>query len=97
MNPCCDLDLENSKPIFLHAFQLIIMHHNTMFGNKMFRSSENTIWTNMYILALCCDLDLECSNPFSHKTLWLMMVYHRTKFGCQGINRLEDIVGRVIF
>ena len=34
MSPCCDLDLENSKPIFLHALQLMAMHHNTKFGKE---------------------------------------------------------------
>ena len=56
--------LENSKPLFLHALQLMIMHHNTKFGNNMFSSLEDIIWTNMDIFALCCDIDPECSDPF---------------------------------
>ena len=64
MSPCCDLDLENSKPIFLHALRLMMMHQNTKFGNKMFRGLEDIIWTNTNIFTHHCDLDTECSNPF---------------------------------
>ena len=60
MSPCYDLDLENSTPIFLHALQLIVAHHNTKFGSKMFRSLEDIIWTNTDILTLHYDLDREC-------------------------------------
>ena len=84
MNPCCYL--ENSKPIFLQALRLKMMHHNTKFGNKMFGGLEDIIWINMDILTLHCDLDLECSNTIFHKTLWLMMMYHQTQFGSKGIN-----------
>ena len=70
MSPCYDLDLENSKPIFLHAFWPTVMHHNTKFGNKMLGSLENIIWTNINILTPHCDLELECSYPiFSQDTL----------------------------
>ena len=75
---------------------LIMMHHNTKFGNKMFGGWGDIIWTNTAILTLHCDLDPKCSNPFFHKTLWLMMIYHQTKFGCQGIYSSEDIVDRLI-
>ena len=78
------------------TLQLIMMHHNTEFGNKMFGGLEN-IWINIDILTLRCDLDLEGNNPFFHKTLLPMMTYHRTKFGCQRISSSEDIVVRVIF
>ena len=64
MSPCCDFGLENSKHIFLHALQLMMMHHNTKFGNKMLGGLEDTIWTNTDILTLHCDLDLKCSYPF---------------------------------
>ena len=49
MSPWCDLDLENSKPIFLHALLLTMMHHNTKFGNKMFGTLGDIIWTNIDI------------------------------------------------
>ena len=61
---------------------LLMLHHNTKFGNKMFVSLEHIIWTNIDALTLCCDLDLDFSNPFFfsfvlvvffHRTLWLMM------------------------
>ena len=73
----------------------MVMHHNIKFGNKIYSSLENIIWTNTDILTLCCDLDLECSNPiFSQDTLAyvVMMMYHQTKFGCQSISSSEDIV-----
>ena len=64
MSPCCDHDLENSKQIFLHnALRLMMIHHNTKFGNKMLGSLEDIICKNNDSLTLCFDLDLECSNP----------------------------------
>ena len=96
MRACYELDLEHSKPIFLHALQLTVMDHNTKFGNKMFRGSENIIWINIDILTLCCDL--ERRNPlfkksfFFHKVLWLTLMHHKTKFGCRRISSLEDII-----
>ncbi|WP_419615779.1 hypothetical protein [Thiolapillus sp.] len=45
------------------TLQLIMMHHNTEFGNKMFGGLENIIWINIDILTLRCDLDLEGNNP----------------------------------
>ena len=45
------------------ALQLIMMHHNTEFGNKMFGGLDNIIWINIDSLILGCDLDLEGNNP----------------------------------
>ena len=45
------------------TLQLIMMHHNTEFGNKMFGGLEDISWINMDILTLRCDLDLEGTNP----------------------------------
>ena len=66
MSPRCDLDLENSKRLFFFCMtlQLIMMHSNTEFGNKMFGGLENIIWINVNILTLRCNLDLEGNNPF---------------------------------
>ena len=66
------------------TLHLIMMHHNTKFGYKMFGGLENIIWTNINILTLHCDLDPECGNPFFffYKTLWLTMMYDQTKCGC---------------
>ncbi|WP_419583241.1 hypothetical protein, partial [Thiolapillus sp.] len=82
---------------FCMTLQLIMMHHNTEFGNKMFGGLENIIWINIDILTLRCDLDLEGNNPLFPQTLWRMITYHRTKFGCQRISSSEDIVVRVMF
>ena len=38
------------------------MHHNTNFGNKMFGSLEDNIWTKTDIFTLNYDLGLECGN-----------------------------------
>ena len=66
----CDLDLESSKPIFVHDIWLMMMHHNTKFGNKLFGGIDYIIWTNTNILTFRCDLDLECSDPiFSQDNL----------------------------
>ena len=40
------------------TLQLIMMHHNIEFGNKVFGGLENIIWINIDILTLRCDLDL---------------------------------------
>ena len=70
MSPRCDLDLKgsnNNKRNFGMTLWLMMLHHNTTFGNKMFRDSENIIND---ILSLHCDLDLKCSNPiFPQDTL----------------------------
>ena len=42
---------------------LMMKHHNTKFGNKMFGTLEDIIWTNTDILTLHCDLELERNNP----------------------------------
>ena len=70
MSPCYDHDLENSKPIFLHALWRMVRHHKTKFGNKMLHGLEDIIWTNTDILTLDCNLELESSYPiFSQDTL----------------------------
>ena len=46
------------------TLQLMMMHHNAKFGNKMFGALEDFIWINIDNLTLRCDLDLDRSNPF---------------------------------
>ena len=49
MRPRCDLDLEDSKQfLFCVTLWLILQHHHTKFGNKMFCGSEDIIWTNIH-------------------------------------------------
>ena len=92
------LTLKMANQTFLHAPKFKLMHHTTTFGNKMFGSLEDIIWTNTNSLTLHCNLDLQSSYPiFFQKTLWLMMMYHQTMFGCGGINKSEDIAERVTF
>ena len=57
------LTLKIANDFFGMTLQLIMMHHNTEFGNKMFGGLENIIWINIDILTLRCDLDLEGNNP----------------------------------
>ena len=92
------LTLKIANAFFCRTLQLIMMHHNTEFDNKMFGGLENIIWINIDVLTLRCDLDLEGNNSlFFHKTLWPMITYHRTKFRCQRISSSEDTVVRVMF
>ena len=41
--PHCDLDLEDSNSIFHMTLWLMMLHHHTIFGNKIFCDSENII------------------------------------------------------
>ena len=55
---------------FCMAFQTMMVHHQAMFGYKIFGGSEDAVQTFSDILNLCCDLDVEHSNPtFSQDTL----------------------------
>ena len=72
------LILKTATQSFCTALRLIMIHHNTKFGNKMLGDLENIIWTNTEILTLHCDLDLECSYPvfFSiwHSGMWWCII-----------------------
>ena len=64
------MTLKITSESFCTRLQLMMMHHNTKFGNKMFGGLEDIVWINIDILTLPCDLDLECSNPiFPHDAL----------------------------
>ena len=66
------LTLETANNFFCITLQLMMLHHHTYIGNKMFCQSEDISSGQTFtdILNLCCDLDLECSNPvFSQDTL----------------------------
>ena len=61
-------DLEDSKQFFFPmTLWLMMLHHHTKLGYKMFSSSEDIIRTNIDILYLCCNLDLECSRKRTRK------------------------------
>ena len=100
MSPCCDLDLENDKPIFLHdilAYDDARQHQNWYKKKKKkkrekFGGLKGIIWTNTDMLTFTVTLTLNAIIQYFHKTLWLMMKYHNIMFGCQGINSSEDIV-----
>ena len=79
---------------------LMMLHHHTKLGKKLFHGSDDSIRTNTDILNLCCYLDFESSNPFFfffHRSPQLMMLYYQTKFGCKQTSGLEDIVEIVLF
>ena len=61
------LTLEAANQPFHLTLWLIIMHHNTKFGDKWFSGSEDIVWTNAVndILKFHCNPDLENSNPFT--------------------------------
>ena len=68
INPWCDLDIEDSEPIFLHVKNGCVVQEMLSRNNQA--HAENIIWTFTDILNLHCDLDLKCSNPiFPQDTL----------------------------
>ena len=99
MSPHCDLDLEdsNNNNKICMTIQLMMLHHHTKFGNKMFCESENIIQTFMNMLNLHCDLDLECSYPTFSTKHSLMMLYYEIKYGCKWTSSLGDTTAVVIF
>ena len=83
MNPDCNLEREDCKPIINMTLWLTMMYQHTTCNDvsthqvwlQNFNCSEYIIWTNIpWHLNLCCDLDLECSASFFHTTLRFMMV-----------------------
>ena len=97
MNPCCDLDLKNSKRIFLHDTPAHDDALHTKVGNKMFGDLEDIIRINTDILTLCCDFDPECSNPIFPQDALACNSLSLDTFSRQRISSSEDIVARVIF
>ena len=82
---------------FQMTLLLMMLHHHTKFGNKMFCSSEDIIRTNIHwhFEPLLWPWPWMQLSNFFHNTLWLMKTDHQTKFGCQGINSSEDTAERV--
>ena len=56
------LTLKIASQSFCVTLQLVIMHHKTKFGAKIFGGLED-ICVNIDILTPHCDFDLECNNP----------------------------------
>ena len=56
------LTLKIANQSFCTTLRLMMRHHNTKFGNKMFCNLEDFSWTNIDIFTPSCDLDLECSS-----------------------------------
>ena len=87
---------------------LMMLHHHTKFGYKMFCDSEdlqNVLWFRRYHLnrysptfwTFAVTLTLDTVTQFLQRTLRLMMLYYQTTFGCKQTSSLEDIVEAVIF
>ena len=93
MSPRSDLDLKGSKQFFFRVtIWLILLHHHTKFGNRMFcgqKISSGQIFTDIFNLR--CDLDLQRSNPIFPQDTLAYDVVLSIKFGCKRTSSLEDI------
>ena len=65
MSPCCDLNLENRKPVFLHDAPA--QDDASQYQVWLQNDSLEDIWINIDTLTICYDNDLECSNPILSK------------------------------
>ena len=98
MTPHCGLDLEGKKTTTKNLGSwLMMLHHHTKFGNKMFCDSENIIRTFPDILNLLCDLDLEFMIQFLPQDTLAFDAYYQTTFGRKPTSSLEDTTEIVIF
>ena len=84
------LTLKIASQSFCMTLRPIMMHHNTMFGIKMFDGLEDIIRTNSNVLTFAVPLTLNAVIHFFHRTLCLIMIYHQTKDGYRGINSSEN-------
>ena len=87
------LKIAPKKCFFHKTLWLMMLHHHTNFGIKMFCELENIVQTNIH-------RHFEPSPwpwPFFHRTLQLMMLYYQTKFECKPTSSLEDTIEIVIF
>ena len=96
MSPYCDLELENSKSIFLHSsgpWWCTTIPSLVTKGSVVEEISLR--WTFAGILNLSCDLDLDHNRAIQsfHKTIQLMMMMcHQTKFSRKRISSSEDML-----
>ena len=98
MNPRCDLDLEDSKQfLFCVTLWLILQHHHTKFGNKMFCGSYHPDKYSLTFFTFGVTLTLNAVMQFFRSTLWLIMLYYQTEFSCKRTSSLEDMVEIVVF
>ena len=92
------LTMKIANDPFCMTLQLIVMPHNTEFGNKMFGGlKKKIIWMNIDNLTFAVTLTLTAIIQFLHKTLSPMITCHQTNFGSQRISSSEDVEVRVIF
>ena len=101
MSSCSNLDLENSKSIFLHD----TLTHNDASpyqglitkGSAVEEILSRYIFTG--ILNLFCDLDLDHNRAIQsfHKTIQLLMMCHQSKFSCKRISSSDNILKSHIF
>ena len=79
---------------FWKTIWLMMMRHDTKFGGKRFRNSEDIVWTDnsLTFWNFAVTLTLKTAIQFLHKTLWLMIMYFQTKFGSKRMSSSEDTV-----
>ena len=89
MSPHSDLDLEDSKQIFMHD----TLAHNDASQFQVWlqkvQSWEDIVQMNMQeFFYLSYDLDLDHNRAIQsfHKTIHLMIMRHQTKFSCKRIS-----------
>ena len=92
----CNLDLEDTKPIYLENNPA----HNDALpchvrGEVIQKVSPGQTFIN--ILKFVVTLTLNTTTLFFQKTFWLMITYHQTKFGSKRISSSADIAETVIF
>ena len=92
MNPHCDLDLEDSKPIFLHD---TLAHDDASSYQVWLQKVKKKIpsrWTVNGILNFSRDLDAVHNRAIQsfHKTIQLKMMCQQTKFSCKRISSSEN-------
>ena len=92
--PTVTLTLRTAIQINCHAtLRLLIIHHCTPFGYKMFKSSGDVEKKNLFfrIRARTVTLILKTGTQPFRMTLRVMMMHHHSKHGCIPFSDSEDI------
>ena len=92
--PCCHLDLEDSKDALAHdaASPYQIWKQNVLWFRK-YRTDKHSLTFSTFVVTLTLNEVI----LFFNRTLRLMMLYYTTTFGCRRASSFEDIVEMVIF
>ena len=86
-----DLDLEDSKPIFLEdslahgdALPYRVWQYKVQHFRRQHLDKQSLTFCNFAVT-----LTLNTAIQSLHKTLWLMIMYHQTKFSSKKISRIQ--------